>query len=69
MDYKEAKRTDKGWEDVHNEAASFFKELQTMERGHLGNDKEFLRNLDKMIEIYQEARERVAALKFNTIED
>jgi len=64
MDYKVAKKSNTGWDEVHNEAKSFFKDLQAMERNHLGNDKEFLRNLDAMIEIYQEARERAAAAKF-----
>ena len=69
MDYKAAKKNNKGWEGVHDEAKSFFRELQTMERSHLANDKEFLHNLDKMIDIYQEARERSTALKFEPIED
>jgi len=69
MDYKEAKKNNKGWKEVYAEASSFFKQLQTMERSFLGNDKEFLRNLDKMIDIYQESRERSAALKFEPIED
>ncbi len=67
MAYKEALKTDKNWNYVYNSAVAFFKELQSMERSLLGNDKEFLRDLDKMIEIYQKARECVTALKFRTL--
>ena len=65
MAYKKALRTNKDWDYVYNTAGAFFKELMTMERHLLGNDKEFLRNLDKMITIYQEARERAEQEKFD----
>ena len=65
MAYKEALKTNKDWDYVHDSALVFFKELMTMERDLLGNDKEFLRNLDQMITIYQVARERVEQGKFD----
>lgn len=69
MDYKNAQKTNQGWEELHKSATSFFRELQTIERDLLGHDKEFLRNLDKMIDIYQQARERSTALKFDHLKD
>ncbi len=54
----------KSYEEVRKKAVDIFKELQQRERVLLEDQKEFSRNLDCLVEEYQEARKRVAALKF-----
>jgi len=63
--YKQAKKKDSGWDDIYYAALSLFRELQQLERDALAHEKEFTRNIDSLVEIYMEARERAVASKFD----
>jgi len=69
MAYQKAKKTDTAWDELYYAAVSLFKDLQQIERHLLGDEEEFTRNLDRMIHIYQEAKERSTASKFKGMKD